>query len=481
MHIAVQGSSDHGYFYLILKSFGMDKTAELKAKIERLRKKKTALLTQSRLLQDFVTLAKSSAKEQMLTAILQRTLELTAELTKAETGSLFLLDPDGVVRDCILTRGPMQAKERLVLTDSVLEGGLAGWVVRNRRIGLITDTEKDDRWLKLPDQPYAVRSAMVVPIIRDNELLGILTLLHSQPGIFHQGTVDVMEVTAGQLGLALESAKLYSKLDQYSRALDAELEKGKQIQRDFLPHDLPRLPGWDIAACFHPARQVSGDFYDAFVLPNGCLAVVIGDVCDKGIGSALFMALIRSLIRVFTGKINLSGVLISAGDRAATPAVDLEVETALGAVTLTSEYIAQEHGDQGMFATLFLGIINPTTGMLAYVNAGHLPLLVIGNSGVRASLNATGASVGIAPGLKFRSAVDRIEPGEMLCGYTDGVTEALSPAQVLYTRDRFFALLERPALSAPELIDRVKADLFSHIQHAAQSDDITMIAVRRKE
>ena len=160
----------------------MDRTAELKAKIERLQKKKTALLTQSRLLQDFVSLAKSSAKEQMLTAILQKTLELTAELTKAETGSLFLLDPDGVVRDCILTRGPRQAKECLDLTGTVLEGGLAGWVVRNRRIGLITDTEKDERWLNLPDQPYAARSAMAVPIIRDNEMLGILTLLHSQPG-----------------------------------------------------------------------------------------------------------------------------------------------------------------------------------------------------------------------------------------------------------------------------------------------------------
>jgi phosphoserine phosphatase RsbU/P len=459
----------------------MGRTAELKAKIERLQKKKTALLTQSRLLQDFVSLAKSSAKEQMLTAILQKTLELTAELTKAETGSLFLLDPDGVVRDCILTRGPRQAKECLDITGTVLEGGLAGWVVRNRRIGLITDTEKDDRWLKLPDQPYAARSAMAVPIIRDNEMLGILTLLHSQPEIFHQGTVDLMEVTAGQLGLALESAKLYSKLDQYSRALDAELEKGKQIQKEFLPHRLPRPAGWDIAACFHAARQVSGDFYDAFLLPNGCLAVVVGDVCDKGIGSALFMALIRSLIRVFTGKISLSGVSISAGDRPAAEAMDVEVGTALGAVTLTSEYIAQEHGDQGMFATLCLAIINLETGEMAYVNAGHLPLLIIGESGVRASLNVTGPSVGMAPGLKFRSAVARIEPGEVLLGYTDGVTEALSPDEALYTQQRFFAFLENPFSSALELIEGVKTDLFSHVKNAPQSDDITMIAVHRQQ
>lgn len=458
----------------------MDRTIELKAKIERLQRKKTALLAQSRLLQDFVSLAKSSAKEQMLAAILMKTLDLTAELTKAETGSLFLLDPGGVVRDCILTRGPRQAKECLDLTGTVLREGLAGWVMRNRRIGLISDTEKDQRWINLPDQPYAVRSAMAVPIIRDNELLGILTLLHSQPGIFHQGTVDVMEVTAGQLGLALESAKLYSKLHEYSRALDAELEKGKQIQKDFLPRELPRLPGWDIAACFHPARQVSGDFYDAFLLPNGWLAVVIGDVCDKGVGSALFMALIRSLLRVFTGKISLSGVSISTGDRPSSGEVDSEVETALGAVASTNEYIAQEHGDQGMFATLCLGIINPQTGLLAYVNAGHLPLAIVGEKGVREFLSATGASVGIDSITRYRSAITRIEPGEVLFGYTDGVTEAMSPDEILYPKQRLLGLLAEPASSSSALIDRVKTDLFNHIRHAPQSDDIAMVAVHRK-
>jgi sigma-B regulation protein RsbU (phosphoserine phosphatase) len=160
--------------------------------------------------------------------------------------------------------------------------------------------------------------------------------------------------------------------------------------------------------------------------------------------------------------------------------MDVEVGTALGAVTLTSEYIAQEHGDQGMFATLCLGIINPATGELAYVNAGHLPLLIIGKSGVRASLNVTGPSVGMAPGLKFRSAVARIEPGEVLLGYTDGVTEALSPDEALYTQQRFSAFLEKPFSSALELIEGVKTDLFSHVKNAPQSDDITMIAVHRQ-
>ena len=95
-------------------------------------------------------------------------------------------------------------------------------------------------------------------------------------------------------------------------------------------------------------------------------------------------------------------------------------------------------------------------------------------------MSATGSSVGIDSEFRYRSAIARIEPGEVLFGYTDGVTEAMSPDEVLYTKERFFALLEKPASSAPELIERVKADLFDHIRHAPPSDDITMIAVHRK-
>jgi phosphoserine phosphatase RsbU/P len=108
-------------------------------------------------------------------------------------------------------------------------------------------------------------------------------------------------------------------------------------------------------------------------------------------------------------------------------------------------------------------------------------MLIIGKSGVRASLNITGPAVGMAPGLKFRSAVAQMNPGEVLLGYTDGVTEALSPDEALYTKERFFAFLEKPLSSALELIEGVKTDLFSHVKKAAQSDDITMIAVHRQQ
>jgi sigma-B regulation protein RsbU (phosphoserine phosphatase) len=174
----------------------------------------------------------------MLNKILQKTLEVFAGLTGAEKGSLFFLDRNGVVIDSILTRSDATPEQRTQLIGRVLDKGLAGWVRRHREVGLIMDTKEDDRWLDLPDQPYSVRSALAVPILRDDKLLGLLTLLHAQTGHFSEETAELMKMIAGQIAIAIENARLYAKLSTYSRALNAELEKGKKIQRDFLNRHL---------------------------------------------------------------------------------------------------------------------------------------------------------------------------------------------------------------------------------------------------
>jgi sigma-B regulation protein RsbU (phosphoserine phosphatase) len=362
-------------------------------------------------------------------------------------------------------------------------------------VGLILDTRDDERWLNLPNQPYTVGSALAVPILRGDSLLGILTLLHVRPGHFTEETADLMLLTARQLGSALENARLYSQLDEsyqllqlaklkiedYSKALDAEMEKGKKIQRDFLPDQIPQIRGWEIAACFHPAKQVSGDFYDVFLLPDNRLGLVIADVCDKGVGSALFMALFRSLIRVFSGQINLQGLSMSRSGIGGPYTIDDQQYIALHAVSLTNDYIAAEHGEEAMFATLFFGILDPGNGKMAYVNGGHEPVLIVDRTGVRKRLKATGPVVGMMPKLEYEVRQVNIEPGDSLIGYTDGVTEALSPNKEFFTKKRFFAILENPAPTAPELVEQIKHELFKHMDNAPQFDDITMLVVHRKK
>jgi serine phosphatase RsbU (regulator of sigma subunit) len=269
------------------------------------------------------------------------------------------------------------------------------------------------------------------------------------------------------------------------KIIEYEMEKGQKIQRDFLPSTIPHLPDWNIATCFFPAGKVSGDFYDVFKLNDGTIGLVIADVCDKGVGSALYMALFRSLIRVFAEQAaygDASTVAQLNLPRAVDPrtgaAEDRQIAR-LSAVPFTNNYIAQTHGDESMFATLFFGVLNPETGILYYINGGHEPLYLVNVQGVKQKIDPTGPAVGLWPDTTYETGRIRMEPGDMLLGYTDGVTEARSPADEVFTRGRLRTLVEQPFTTAAELLERIKANLFTFIDIAPRSDDVTMLAVQR--
>ena len=469
-------------------------TRILQQEIKRLRKEKAVYQAQSRMLDHFVSVARASADQKMINATLQKTLEVSIGLTGAEKGSLFLLDENGVVIESILTRAQASSDERNRLIGTVLDQGLAGWVRRhcnikdgNCKLAHIYDTEKDERWLTLPGQPYEVRSALVVPIIRKEGLLGLLTLLHSRPGHFGTDSIELIEMTAVQIGVVLENATLYAKLEEsfhriaqakkeieiYSGALDLEMEKGRKIQRDFLPEEIPSAPGWEIAAYLHPAIQVSGDFYDVFELSDHHLGLVVADVCDKGIGAALFMALFRSLIRVYTLEVETS-----TGSSA--QAVGTGGFGVLKAVRDTNSYIARHHGKLGMFATMFVGVLNVTTGNLTYINAGHEPPIILTAAGEIVMLRPTGPAVGLLPKMNFISRQVQLDPDDTLIAFTDGVTEATSPAVEILGRERLQSCLRKRYPSAADVIDHIKRVTFEHLGSAPQNDDITLLCVRRK-
>jgi sigma-B regulation protein RsbU (phosphoserine phosphatase) len=269
------------------------------------------------------------------------------------------------------------------------------------------------------------------------------------------------------------------------KIFEFELEKGQKIQRDFLPSTIPSFQDWNIATCFFPAGKVSGDFYDVFTFPDGNLGLVIADVCDKGVGSALYMALFRSLIRVFAQQAAFCDpTAISAIDQSsslitAAPSSENKELIRLRAVPFTNNYIAQTHGDECMFATLFFGVLNPATGQLYYINAGHEPLYLLDSNGVKKALDPTGPAVGMWPNSAYDIGRIQFEPGDTLIGYTDGVTEARSPEDEIFTRNRLRSLVEQPFNSATELLDGIKTSLFAFIDIAPRGDDVTMLAVQR--
>ncbi|MGD8464620.1 MAG: SpoIIE family protein phosphatase [Anaerolineae bacterium] len=272
-------------------------------------------------------------------------------------------------------------------------------------------------------------------------------------------------ILRARLHSSLAKKRLRDQEQLYAKSLEREMEIGRQIQAGFLPQTLPQHPDWELASLFRPARTVAGDFYDAFDLPvPGYVGLVVADVCDKGVGAALFMALIRSLIRSNAANFFANGGPIG---------VALQKT-----VAQTNEYIAITHGDANMFATLFFGVLDLAENRLTYINAGHDPPLVVRAAGGRQFIEPTGIVVGVVPGFSFPTAQLQIDRGDLVVCYTDGITEAQNQDGEFWGDEALKAL---PAsLSAAEALARIEADLGVFVGAAEQTDDITMLALKRK-
>jgi sigma-B regulation protein RsbU (phosphoserine phosphatase) len=221
------------------------------------------------------------------------------------------------------------------------------------------------------------------------------------------------------------------------------------------------------------------------MLPGGYCGLVIGDVCDKGVGSALFMALYRSLIRIFSGQARLSRSQVDTqsqtvgGEPDSSSSRHYSQVEAMRTVALTNDYIAQDN-EMCMFATIFFAVLNPKNGKLIYINGGHETAFVIDRRGIKKRLSPTGPAVGLIPQAQFEFKRVQLQPGEILFAYTDGVIDARSINEERFSRKRLISLLSQPVAAASELMQKIGTNLFAHIGKAPQEDDITMLTLQRK-
>jgi sigma-B regulation protein RsbU (phosphoserine phosphatase) len=270
------------------------------------------------------------------------------------------------------------------------------------------------------------------------------------------------------------------------RALERELEIGRDIQAKFLSDTLPEVPGWEIAACLEPAREVAGDFYDAFHIRTiNRIGLLVGDVCGKGVGASLFMTLFRSLIRAtslsgdFTGWAT-SGSGLSGTQNESITLTEADRQTLEDSVTLTNNYVAWTHGNTSMFASLFFALLDPESGSLVYINAGHEEPVIFGANEGTQRLAPTGPVVGIFPNAEFKIRTARLEPNDVMVVFTDGVTEAANVAGARYNEGRLLEFLVRTANRPPKtLLNEIMTDIEAFSAGAQQFDDITLLAVRR--
>ena len=249
----------------------------LRREVAELRTREAALAAQQELLENLIALARAAPDASMLEATLQKMLDVSTRMSGATSGSLFLLDDHGAVTNSILTRGNATLEQRRAIIGSVMDRGLAGWVARHRQVGLIADTRTDTRWFTLPYEPYSLRSALAVPILRGGQLLGILNLLHTEPEHFDTGAAHLMQLAAGQMALALDNARLYAELAESHARLERWM-RARMEETEAVVHDL-RHGVHDVMSALDILKL---DLFDANITPqvfeNGARS--LGDSID---------------------------------------------------------------------------------------------------------------------------------------------------------------------------------------------------------
>ncbi len=241
--------------------------------------------------------------------------------------------------------------------------------------------------------------------------------------------------------------------------IETEISVAARIQAGILPKKFPAQHGFDLFASMAPAKEVGGDFYDFYFLDEHHLMVTVADVSDKGVPAALFMVAAKTLLKE-------SAMMFGEEER--LPEI----------VARTNDRLA-EANDEGMFVTMFTGVLDVRTGEFVYVNAAHNPPLVRQDGEFTFLPIAAGPMLGMMEGMDFPAARLTLSPGDMLFLFTDGVTEAMNEKQALFGKTRLQeTLLAQPGeKSAKEILGAVQAAVDAHADGAEPSDDVTMLGL----
>ncbi len=315
----------------------------------------------------------------------------------------------------------------------------------------------------------ATRDIPVIVISASNDLKSVVKGIQNGAEDYLPKPFEPVILHA-RITASLERKRLRDQEQLYLQSLEKELEIARDIQAQFLPDELPQVPGWEIAAYFKAAKFVAGDYYDAFTLPDGNLVFMVGDVCGKGVGAALFMTLFRSLLRASS-----SNLLAEENAPGSIP----PAERIKGAVSIANRYIASTHQKAVIFSTLFIALLDVKSGTLAYINAGNEPAIIIDKDGqVRDKLMTTGPVVGALPFTLHQVKEIHLNGDETILAFTDGIPDAQNAAGEFFGKDRLLTLLSQDDTPSG-LLEKIVAALSAFISEADQFDDITLMAIKR--
>lgn len=393
-----------------------------------------------------------------LDRLLSLILEELVDSINAERGTLYLIDEE---RGELVSRKLSASTEELKVVRAKIGEGIAGTVAKTGQVLNIEDAVFDRRYDSSVDAKtgYLTSTILAAPMRNPQQkVIGVVQVLNKKgEGPFTVRDERLLTAMAAQAAISIENARLYEQ-ELQQQLLNQELDTARAIQKSFMPHKSPHLEGWDTGMFWTPMREVAGDFYDFFILPDGRTAFAVADVSGKGIPAAMFMALSQTVLR-FAMSLNL-------------PPAEM--------MARTNRFIL-DYQRSRMFVTAFVGYLRPETGEFAYASAGHNPPMHYrAATGEIAYLEVSGVALGVFREAAFENGSCEIARGDVVVLYTDGVTEAINHADEEFGEQRLAAVIGEVAeRGAQEIASAIVKAVALFTQGRGVFDDETLLVLKR--
>jgi len=402
-------------------------------------------LTSARHLQALLNAGVELAGRMPLDGLLPLILDLAATAVGAPRGVL-LLEENGQLAVRAVRGKPFEISS--TARRRVLEG---------RESLLIQDVQREDSLrFQASIISQGVRSLLAVPLQTKERVLGLLYLDSAGPArAFSREDLNLITVMANMAAVAIENARL-AEIEERERRVSLEMEQAAAIQRALLPAAAPSWPGLDIAAFSQPCFRAGGDYHDFFERPDGRVVLVVGDIAGKGMPAALLMASLQARVQVL---------------------IEAEPDPARLVERLNRITAADCPGNR--FVTLFYCDIEPASGEMRHVNAGHNPPLLLRAGGGMERLDAGGLLLGVFPRAAYCSGRTRLEAGDTLVLYSDGVTEAARPGSEEEFGEGRLAEAVAGGRCAREMVESVRSAVSAFAGSVSAADDFTLVVARK--
>lgn len=405
-------------------------------------------------------LAGEIAREPDLDGLLHRILERSKPWMRAEACSIFL--PDAQTGELVIHSAQGESAPRLGQLRIPAGSGIVGTAMAEKRIIKVDDVRHDPRFYAKADKDsgFTTRCLIASPLMDGGACIGVIEYINSiDRPCFSDHDVRLVEYFSWLVSASL--VRIRSHEASIERAfVQRDLDLAREMQSGLLPVIFPKPSTenkLDLHAQLIPAYEVSGDLYDFFPAPDGKLYFLVGDVSGKGVAAGLFMAVTRTLVR--------------AESRQLLSPVDILREVNHQLVPENSALL---------FVTIILGLYDPATGLISYAQGGHNPAVLLKADGTAGYEPAGGQPLGVFADASFGDYSVQLEPGDSLVVYTDGITEAMNDLDQPYGEERFLEVLgDSHHLSAKEINQQVTIDVQRYANGAEQSDDITVMTIKR--